>query len=51
MPDAAGIVAFRNFHGQNNQGDHIDLWNGTAMAHGNNDYFERSEEIWYWALP
>lgn len=46
-----GIVAFRNFWGAGNQGDHIDLWNGNAIAYGSNDYFERSEEIWFWEMP
>jgi hypothetical protein len=45
-----GIVVFRNFWGENNQGDHIDLWNGTRVAHGALDYFERSEEIWFWKM-
>jgi hypothetical protein len=46
-----GIAAFRNFWGSGNQGDHIDLWNGSQIAHGDNDYFERSEEVWFWPLP
>ncbi|HYD44646.1 MAG TPA: T6SS effector amidase Tae4 family protein [Phenylobacterium sp.] len=45
-----GIIAWRNFHGRGNQGDHIDLWNGETMAYGANDYFERSEEIWHWRM-
>jgi type VI secretion system (T6SS) effector Tae4 (amidase) len=45
-----GIVAFINFWGEGNQGDHIDLWNGTKIAHGALDYFERSEAIWYWEM-
>ena len=49
--DRKGIVAFRNFWGSGNQGDHIDLWNGALIARGDNDYFERSEEIWFWPLP
>jgi hypothetical protein len=52
-----GIVYFENFWGTNNQGDHIDLWDGTGshtadgkpgIAKGDLDYFERSEEIWFW---
>ena len=43
-----GILLFRNFWGEHNQGDHIDLWNGTRMTHGTDDYFERSEEVWFW---
>jgi hypothetical protein len=46
-----GIVAFLNFWGANNQGDHIDLWNGKEIAHGDHDFFERSEQIWFWRLP
>jgi len=46
-----GIVVFRNFWGTGNQGDHIDLWDGGSMTHGANDYFERSEEIWFWKMP
>jgi Type VI secretion system (T6SS), amidase effector protein 4 len=45
-----GIVAFLNFHGRGNQGDHIDLWDGSAMAHGDPDYFQRSQEIWFWKM-
>jgi len=43
-----GIVYWQNFWGNDNQGDHIDLWDGARIAHGSNDYFERSEEIWFW---
>ena len=46
-----GIVACLNFWGRGNQGDHIDLWDGTTMAHGRLDYFERSQEIWFWQMP
>ena len=46
-----GIIMFRNFWGTNNQGDHIDLWDGSRMTHGTLDYFERSEEIWFWDMP
>jgi hypothetical protein len=45
-----GIVACINFWGRGNQGDHIDLWNGGALAHGGLDYFERSQEIWFWEM-
>lgn len=45
-----GIVYFENFWGTNNQGDHIDLWNGTRIAKGDNDYFQRSEEVWFWEM-
>jgi hypothetical protein len=45
-----GIVACLNFWGRGNQGDHIDLWDGATMAHGGLDYFQRSEEIWFWEM-
>jgi hypothetical protein len=45
-----GIAYFQNFWGTNNQGDHIDLWNGQKVAKGNLDYFERSEEVWFWEM-
>jgi Type VI secretion system (T6SS), amidase effector protein 4 len=45
-----GIVACINFWGRGNRGDHIDLWDGTTMAHGGLDYFERSQEIWFWEM-
>lgn len=50
-----GIVVFRNFWARLGQssyrGDHVDLWDGTRIAGGDNDYFERSEEIWFWDMP
>jgi hypothetical protein len=45
-----GIIACRNFYGAGNQGDHIDLWNGFAMAHGSVQYITESEEVWFWAI-
>ena len=49
-----GIVAFLDFYAPENSpyltGDHIDLWDGTQLALGNNDYFERSRELWFWPL-
>jgi hypothetical protein len=46
-----GIAYFENFWGRNNQGDHVDLWDGKSIAHGDNDFFERSEQVWFWELP
>lgn len=62
--DRTGIVYCQNFWGENNQGDHVDLWDGTgefmgsgafswegpAMASGGLDYFERAEEVWFWPV-
>jgi hypothetical protein len=45
-----GIVACINFWGRGNRGDHIDLWDGSTMAHGGTDYFGRSQEIWFWEV-
>lgn len=45
-----GIVFFQNFWGQGNQGDHIDLWDGTSLRTGALDYFSRSEEVWLWSM-
>jgi hypothetical protein len=45
-----GIVACINFWGSGNQGDHIDLWDGSTMARGSRDYFQPSEEIWFWEI-
>ncbi|MDD5393456.1 MAG: T6SS effector amidase Tae4 family protein [Thiothrix sp.] len=59
-----GFICFHNFWGAGNQGDHIDLWDGTGivrretdptlegagLADGSLDYFERSEEVWFWPI-
>lgn len=45
-----GIVLFRNFWGPGSQGDHIDLWNGATMTHGEEEYFVRSQEVWFWDI-
>ncbi len=59
-----GFVCFHNFWGAGNQGDHIDLWDGTGiirreldpllegpgLADGSLDYFERAEEVWFWPV-
>jgi hypothetical protein len=59
-----GFICFHNFWGVGNQGDHIDLWDGTGiirrevdpslegpgLADGSLDYFERSEEVWFWPI-
>jgi len=45
-----GLVMCRNFWGKGMQGDHLDLWNGERFADGDDDYFERSQEVWFWAI-
>jgi len=45
-----GILAIRNFYGAGNQGDHIDLWDGTRMAQGSADYMDTAEEVIFWNL-
>jgi len=45
-----GIAAFMNFWGRGNQGDHIDLWNGTIVRRGDPNYFQRSERVVFWQL-
>ena len=45
-----GIVFFRNSWGRGNQGDHIDLWDGSRVRKGGLDYFERSQEVWFWPI-
>ncbi len=45
-----GLALFKNFWGTGNQGDHIDLWNGTRLARGEASYFGLSEEVWFWEL-
>lgn len=31
--------------------DHIDLWNGTELRGGSDDYLDRGRELWFWRLP
>lgn len=45
-----GIVFLMNFWGVGNQGDHIDLWDGSRMAHGDLSYFSRAQEVWFWPI-
>jgi hypothetical protein len=60
-----GLIFCENFWGENNTGDHIDLWDGTgqymtassnfywegpAMASGGLDYIERSQRVWFWQI-
>jgi hypothetical protein len=44
-----GIIVFQNFWGSGNQGDHIDLINEEGeLKSGEDDYFERSERVYFW---
>jgi hypothetical protein len=45
-----GMVLCMNFWGTGLQGDHIDLWDGRRLAHGSDDYFGRSQKVWFWTL-
>lgn len=31
-------------------GDHIDLWDGSAMAHGATTYFKPAKQVWFWEV-
>ena len=58
-----GVIFFQNYWGAGNQGDHIDLWNGSRLTHwtswlriqlhitmpGWSDY-RQAESIWFWQL-
>ncbi len=48
--DRKGLVFFMNFWGPGNQGDHIDLWNNSAMTRGDPEYFSLSYEVWFWDI-
>ncbi len=48
--NASGIIAFFDFWGKGNQGDHLDLWNSERMTCGDPDYFERSRKVLFWEL-
>ena len=48
--DKSGIIIFINFWGDNNQGDHIDLWTGDELMDGDLEYFERSERVYLWEI-
>lgn len=45
-----GLIFCRNFWGEGNQGDHIDLWNRDRMAGGSPGYIARSQEVWFWEI-
>ena len=60
-----GVIFFQNYWGTGNQGDHIDLWNGSRLTHwvswvqiharigsiGVNSDFRKAESIWFWVVP
>ena len=49
-----GIVFCQDFWaptpGGANVGDHIDAWNGTAMANGTTNYFAQARQVWFWEI-
>jgi hypothetical protein len=45
-----GIIMCRDFWGRGTRGDHIDLWDGSAMAGGAADYIDRSDDVWFWKI-
>ena len=45
-----GIVFCQDFWGPGNTGDHIDLWDGTNMAHGSGSYCTSSTNVWFWEI-
>jgi hypothetical protein len=45
-----GIIFSKNFYGTNNQGNHIDLWDGKKMTLGSVTYFSLSDEVWFWEI-
>ncbi|QUM89866.1 type VI secretion system amidase effector protein Tae4 [Moritella sp. 36] len=53
-----GIIFFKDYYGANNQGDHIDLWNGSRLtrysswiefaARGGSHYSKST--VWFWPV-
>jgi Type VI secretion system (T6SS), amidase effector protein 4 len=44
-----GVIFFKDFWGDNNAGDHIDLWNGSTTRNKEaNAYFDHASEIWFY---
>lgn len=60
-----GIIFFQNYWGAGNQGDHIDLWNGSRLTDmlswvriyarigsvGLGTDYRKAQSGWFWALP
>jgi len=53
-----GIIFFKDYYGPNNQGDHIDLWNGDRLtryrtwiefALRNGSHYSKST-VWFWPV-
>lgn len=54
--DKQGIIFFKDFWKRTDAeksptGDHIDIWDGQKQGSGSDDYFQRSKQLWFWALP
>ncbi|WP_225984676.1 T6SS effector amidase Tae4 family protein [Noviherbaspirillum aerium] len=64
MAGKTGIVFFQDYWGSNEQGDHIDLWNGSRLTDWTSlvriqggihipgvwsDY-KKAESVWFWAM-
>ena len=53
-----GIIFFQNYWGLGNQGDHIDLWNGSRLTdwrtwftiHIYGETYSKSEKVWFWEM-
>jgi hypothetical protein len=59
-----GIIFFQNYWGSGNQGDHIDLWNGSRLTDWSSwiriqgritipglwSDLEKAKSIWFWAI-
>jgi len=59
-----GVIFFQNYWGPGNQGDHIDLWNGSRLTDilswmriyarigsvGLGTDYRKAESAWFWAL-
>lgn len=60
-----GVVFFQNYWGAGNQGDHIDLWNGSRLTDmlswvrinarigsvGLGTDYRKAQSVWFWKLP
>lgn len=59
-----GVIFFQNYWGAGNQGDHIDLWNGSRLSHfrslaqiylrigsfGLGSDYRDAEAVWFWPV-